>query len=146
MRQNVNARIYTFREVIYESGVVSQQISIIFIFVAVFMYLDTGYVKPTFLIVFTIASTMVYFALKIVCNSQTYRLQSFIIVPALGFAISPVLKTLTRTISTDTIYAMSSAMLLVNLLLHDYGAGVSIVCRAFSLNAAIFAAVCLASR
>lgn len=37
--------------------------------------------------------------------------------------MSPVLKTLTGTTSTDSIYAMAACMLLVNLFTHDYGAG-----------------------
>ena len=41
---------------------------------------------------------------------------------AFGYGLSPVLMTLTLTISTDTIYAMTVAMLLANLLFHDYGA------------------------
>ena len=40
---------------------------------------------------------------------------------AFGYGLSPVLMTLTETISTDTIYAMTVAMLLANLLFHDYG-------------------------
>ena len=40
---------------------------------------------------------------------------------AFGYGLSPVLMTLTDTISTDTIYAMTVAMLLANLLFHDYG-------------------------
>jgi phosphatidylinositol glycan class C protein len=41
---------------------------------------------------------------------------------ALAFGLSPILMTLTSTISTDTIYAMTVGMLLTNLLFHDYGA------------------------
>ena len=146
MKQNVNTKIYNFREVIFESGVVSQQISIIFIFVGIFIYLDTGYIRPTYLIVFTFVTTALYIFLKFLYDRTTLRFESFVTVPALAFAFSPILQTLTRTISTDTIYAMSTAMLFVNLLLHDYGAGVAMVSKAFSLNAALFAAVCLASR
>ena len=39
-----------------------------------------------------------------------------------SYGLSPVLMTLTRTTSTDTIYAMTFFMLLANLLFHDYGA------------------------
>jgi len=38
-----------------------------------------------------------------------------------GFGLSPILMTLTESISTDTIYAMTFFMLLANLLFHDYG-------------------------
>lgn len=91
-----------------------------------------------------------------------------------GFGLSPILMTLTETISTDTIYAMTTFMLLANVIFHDYGANAALwvalssrklfksyriitienrstllhfrVSQSLSLNAAIFAAVCLASR
>jgi phosphatidylinositol glycan class C protein len=37
-----------------------------------------------------------------------------------SFVLSPVLVSLTETVSTDTIYAMTTIMLLANLLFHDY--------------------------
>uniref|UniRef100_A0A8B9UPW9 Phosphatidylinositol N-acetylglucosaminyltransferase subunit C n=1 Tax=Anas zonorhyncha TaxID=75864 RepID=A0A8B9UPW9_9AVES len=66
---------------------------------------------------------------------------------ASAFSSSPgVLKTLTESISTDTIYAMSVFMLLGHLIFFDYGANAAIVSSTLSLNMAIFASVCLASR
>jgi len=64
---------------------------------------------------------------------------------AFGLGLSPLLHRLTDTISTDTIYTTSACMLLVHLAFHDYGlqgGGLN----ALSLNAGLFAAVCLASR
>ncbi len=46
---------------------------------------------------------------------------------AFGYGLSPVLMTLTDTISTDTIFAMTTAMLLANLLFHDYGASAAML-------------------
>ncbi|KAG9508486.1 Phosphatidylinositol N-acetylglucosaminyltransferase subunit C [Fragariocoptes setiger] len=63
-----------------------------------------------------------------------------------GFSVSPILKTLTETISTNTIYTMFALTKLVHLIFYDYGAKAAIVNRHISLNAAIFGAVCLASR
>lgn len=63
-----------------------------------------------------------------------------------GFFVSPILKTLTETISTDSIYAMVAVMFIVHLAFYDYGVEVAMVSPSLSLNAAIFAAVCLASR
>lgn len=60
--------------------------------------------------------------------------------------MSPVLKTLTETISTDTIYLMVSVMLLIHLVTFDYGVDFAIVNQPVSLNVAVFATVCLASR
>ena len=38
------------------------------------------------------------------------------------FGLCPILTSLTVTISSDTIYALSAFMLLINLIFHDYGA------------------------
>lgn len=63
-----------------------------------------------------------------------------------GLALSPVLYKLTDTISTDTIYTMTTLVLLIHLIFHDYGLRSSFVSHPLSLNAGLFAAVCLASR
>lgn len=63
-----------------------------------------------------------------------------------GFAMSPILRTLSETISTDTIYAMCTLMMLVHLSFYNYGINTAIVSKPISLNAAFFASVCLASR
>lgn len=49
-------------------------------------------------------------------------LKTAVIFTGFSFGLSPVLVSLTETISTDTIYAMTTVMLLANLLFHDYGA------------------------
>lgn len=72
------------------------------------------------------------------------NLQSATIFLSFTFGFSPVLKTLTESVSTDTVYAMSAVMLLAHLVSFPYAqpspAG------SLSLNAALFASVCLASR
>lgn len=61
--------------------------------------------------------------------------------------LADVFRTLTETISTDTVHSMSGFLLLVHLFSHEYHPK----CRPFSsstlsLNSATFAAICLASR
>lgn len=69
-----------------------------------------------------------------------------------GFGLAPVLYRLTDTISTDTIHTASFLALFMHLLSHDYTQPASVSSslyasdNAFSLNASLFAAVCLASR
>eukprot|EP00040_Diaphanoeca_grandis_P021084 m.112254 g.112254 ORF g.112254 m.112254 type:complete len:287 (+) comp28180_c0_seq1:335-1195(+) len=64
------------------------------------------------------------------------------------YAVSPVLNTLTDSISTNTIYWMVSVMLGFNLLLNDYKPTprAQRIVLPGALNAGTFAAVCLASR
>ena len=63
-----------------------------------------------------------------------------------GFIVSPILKTLTETISTDTVYAMVTVMMMLHVIFFDYGIESAIVSPPVSLNAGLFGAVCLASR
>lgn len=63
-----------------------------------------------------------------------------------GIIVSPILKTLTETISTDTLYAMVTIMMVIHVIFFDYGIESAIVNPPISLNAALFGAVCLASR
>ena len=63
-----------------------------------------------------------------------------------GFTMSPLLKTLTETISTDTINLMVTLMMMTHLIFFDYGTSSAVINQPISLNAAIFGAVCLASR
>jgi phosphatidylinositol glycan class C protein len=65
------------------------------------------------------------------------------------YLLSPLLHTLTGTISGDTITACVAASLLAHLYLHDYSAGADVtqtIGGSLSLGAAMFASVLLASR
>lgn len=48
-------------------------------------------------------------------------LKTFVMFTGFSYCLSPVLASLTETISTDTIYAMTTVMLLANLAFHNYG-------------------------
>lgn len=71
-------------------------------------------------------------------------LQSATIFLSFTFGFSPVLKTLTESVSTDTVYALSAVMLLAHLVSFPYAHPSTP--GSLSLNAALFASVCLASR
>ena len=49
-------------------------------------------------------------------------MRTYMIVLTFGAGLSPLLMTLTATISSDTLYMMCFFLLLANLLFHDYGA------------------------
>ncbi|CAH3114118.1 unnamed protein product [Porites lobata] len=156
MKKNLNTRTYQFWSVVLESGAVSQQLSSVSIFVAAFVYMDFGLLSPSILVVLSSVLTLVGYVLFDALDNGTLRqhskrtrlddLKSCILVLVSVLLLSPVLKTLTDSISTDTIYAMTTFMLAMNLLLYDYGTRAAIVSRSTSLNASIFASVCLASR
>jgi len=146
MKKNVNTRMYKIKDVIFESGIVSQQVAIICIFVSLFIYMDNGVVGPTYVLLLGLIFLVIGVIIQYLVTRKTISWIQYVKVAGFVFALSPILKTLTKTISTDTIYAMSTGMLLINLLFHDYGTGNPGVSKVISLNASIFAAVCLASR
>jgi len=146
LKKNVNTQLYDLRTVIHGSGVVSQQLSCICIFVCLFIYMHNNDVTPETMLLLSLVGFVVSVAIMRKLENTHVDLFSVVHISLLVFGVSPILQTLTITISTDTIYAMTTGMLLANILFHDYGAGVAIVSRAISLNTSMFAAVCLASR
>ncbi|KAG0728446.1 Phosphatidylinositol N-acetylglucosaminyltransferase subunit C [Chionoecetes opilio] len=60
--------------------------------------------------------------------------------------VSPVIKSLTGSVATDSINASTTFLLLLRLAVHDYGTEVAIVNPTVSHNVGLFASVCLASR
>ncbi|XP_002732742.2 phosphatidylinositol N-acetylglucosaminyltransferase subunit C-like [Saccoglossus kowalevskii] len=154
MKKNVNTRTYKLQNVIIESGVVSQQLSSICLFIVTFIYMEEGTLSPQLL--FTVGSLMTVFGylLHDIVDGRRNRkdrtrmddMKTICLFLAVSFGLSPILKNLTDSISTDTIYAMTVFMFLGNLLFHDYGTTGAVTSDALSLNAAIFGSVCLASR
>ncbi|KAG7154892.1 phosphatidylinositol N-acetylglucosaminyltransferase subunit C-like [Homarus americanus] len=59
---------------------------------------------------------------------------------------SPVVKSLTGSVATDSINACTTFLLILRLVVHDYGTTVAIVNPTVSHNVGVFASVCLASR
>ncbi|EDO32752.1 predicted protein [Nematostella vectensis] len=156
MKKNLHTRTYKLRDVIWESGVVSQQISSVCIFASLFVYMEQDNLSPSTLLMISSALTLSGYLLYDLMDHGEAReksgrtrmddVKSMLLVLGCVLFFSPVLKNLTDTISTDTIYAMTAVMLGMNLLFHDYGTSAAIVSNSASLNSATFASVCLASR
>ncbi|RHZ61255.1 hypothetical protein Glove_349g102 [Diversispora epigaea] len=158
LQENVNVRTYDYWTVVKESTVISQHISSIMIFIAVFIYLYLEILSGPILItsgtVFTIIG-YIFWDKSISKTDPSYEYKRWR--TAKGFALffaallglSPILKTLTRTISDDTIWALTVILFLANMLFHDYGSDNRTNIKfpgSLSTNAAIFASVLLASR
>ncbi|XP_033124297.1 phosphatidylinositol N-acetylglucosaminyltransferase subunit C-like [Anneissia japonica] len=151
MKKNVNIKTYEYWNVVLETGMVTQQLSSVSIFVVLFIYMDFGLLNPGSMVLVSAALLLLGYALFIATDktrkiSAKQDIQVMLIFLTFALGLSPVLQTLTETISTDTIYAMTVFMLLGNVLFHDYGVSQAISSRSLSLNASVFASVCLASR
>ncbi|XP_070795280.1 phosphatidylinositol N-acetylglucosaminyltransferase subunit C-like [Pituophis catenifer annectens] len=154
--KNIHARKYQYWAVVFESGVVIQQLCSVCVFVVIWWYMDMGLLAPQWQFGVGLIASLIGYVLFDATDSGIERNQSgqtqwgdlknSVVFVAFTYGFSPILKTLTESISTDTIYAMSALMLLGHLIFYDYGANAAIVSSTLSLNMAIFASVCLASR
>lgn len=159
LKRNLHTRTYKFQELAIASGTITQEFSSVCLFVSVFWCVQETWLLPTSLLACSVIvglSVVGYNSLVFVYQSRHKPLAHFTAVTEYGVsaivfilflcAVSPILKTLTEAISTDTIWAMTVGMLSVHLVFHNYGPEQDMVSNSISLNAAIFAAVCLASR
>ncbi|CAG8690006.1 17443_t:CDS:2, partial [Acaulospora morrowiae] len=162
LKRNANVRLYDYWSVVMESTVISQHISSIVIFIAIFIYLYLDMLLAQTLIicgtVFTIIG-YIFWDKSISKTDPSYEYKSKLagwktakgamLFSATLLGLSPILKTLTKDISSDTIWALTVILFLANMLFHDYGSENRTNIKfpgSLSTNAAIFASVLLASR
>jgi len=151
LKTNYNNQHYTFAQCFCGVTNVSQEISCVTLFLIIFYYLYENTVQPQKILfnsfVFTGLGYMIYIGRdfqkikNVIEDSKTVG-----VVLLFGYIFSPVLYTLTDSISTDTIFSNTFVILFFHLLLHDYGIDGFLVSRTVSLNCGIFASICLASR
>ncbi|KAG8555829.1 hypothetical protein GDO81_017831 [Engystomops pustulosus] len=156
LRKNIYVRRYSYWAVVFESAMVIQQLCSVCSFSVVWWYMDQDLLSPQKLCGVGLAITLLGYLLFDAVDKGSGRkecgrtrwddLKSSLVFIAFTYGFSPVLKTLTESISTDTIYAMSVLMLIGHLVFFDYGANAAVVSSTMSINMAIFASVCLASR
>ncbi|XP_068449110.1 phosphatidylinositol N-acetylglucosaminyltransferase subunit C [Clinocottus analis] len=154
LRRNEGIRQYRYWAVVREAGFVGEQLSCVAIFITLWLYMEQSLLSPETLLWTSLACALLGYGLHRALPSQVDSgcerrtrladLQSAAIFLSFTFGFSPVLKTLTESVSTDTVYAMSAVMLLAHLASFPYAQPSPP--GSLSLNAALFASVCLASR
>lgn len=152
LRKNVEFKEISLLEAIRGASYLTQQLCTVVAFVMVYIYLYNEWIDAQCLFycstVITVCGYIVYktfYATEIKKNWGN-DLRTALIFVVFGNLFAPVLHTLTDTISTDTIYTMTFLMMLIHLIFFDYGVSAAVVSKSLSLNAAVFASVCLASR
>ncbi|KAI9474165.1 MAG: phosphatidylinositol N-acetylglucosaminyltransferase subunit C [Benjaminiella poitrasii] len=159
LQRNVNVRSYDYWTMVYESGVITQHMSSVVIFIAIFVYLQDHVLTGQHLIWTGSLLTGLGYIFwdwtmlrtqrdNVFKRQRVAKSAFFFFITLLG--LSPILKTLTSQISDDTIWALTVCCFLANILFHDYHApqpnhNIKIP-GSLSTNAAIFASVLLASR
>ncbi|KAI0724545.1 phosphatidylinositol N-acetylglucosaminyltransferase [Cerioporus squamosus] len=163
LSRNPNFRPYTYRHLVILSCPISQHLASIFVFLAVFMRLQQRLLDPRALVWISIGVFLAgYIAWELLecssADSQTRytnrakTLKASILVFLALMSLSPVLKTLTAATSSDSIWALSACLFVLNALLADYTAmnprshQRERLTSVLSMNAAISSSVVLASR
>lgn len=152
LKKNVHITEISPLTAVLGAGLVTQEMCIVVFFVIVYVYLYNGWIEPeTVFVQSSLVAAVGYLTYRILLTNKNYYdvmvkdLRTVLIFVVFGYVLSPILKTLTDTISTDTIYAMTTFMMIIHFIFFDYGVSAAIVSSS-SLNAAIFGSVCLASR
>ena len=146
LRTNINLSPISFKQSITGSLRITTYLSMVFIFLSVYFLLENGAIS---LINISMVSAAIYFTLPILSfveNSSSISVRDSIIYLGISFALSPVLKTLTESTSTDSIYAICSLLFLLHLFSIDYGKSYVVASKQISLSTSLCAAICLASR
>jgi len=151
LKTNYNLQQYTFAQCFCGVTKVSQEISFVTLFLIIFYYLYENTVQPQKILFNSFVATGLGYMIYIGSDFQKIRnviedSKTVGVVLLFGYILSPLLHTLTDSISTDTIFSNTFIILFFHLLLHDYGVDGFLVSKTVSLNCGIFASICLASR
>lgn len=151
LQRNKNVKIFTLTEAFSGATQLSQQITSVTIFLVLFHVMYVELVVPEIILSYSSLFTFVGYLLFMCSQRQWTKMlkndsKTVLSVLIFGHILSPMLHTLTDSISTDTIFTITFFVMTIHLIFFDYGLPAFMVSKAVSLNAAIFGSICLASR
>lgn len=150
LQKNINIKPVTITAAIRGVSKLNAQISCVTIFLIIFYGLFINAITPNQILCYSTIATIFGYILYMQTGHRTNLLhedtKTVLSVLVFGYLFSPLLHTLTDSISTDTIFTMTFVVLIIHLVFFDYGLPAFIISKAISLNAAIFGSICLASR
>lgn len=162
LQKNINVKSFEYWQAVIGATKLTHQLSIIVVFLLVFHNLNThpAYIPAEQLLPIVCLISCFGYCLYVLANGPRTRpdgtksysntiiddSKTVVCVLVFGFILSPMLHTLTKSISTDTIYTITFFMFLLHIICFDYGLPAALVSNAISINAAMFGTICLASR
>ncbi|XP_012262687.1 phosphatidylinositol N-acetylglucosaminyltransferase subunit C [Athalia rosae] len=151
LRKNINPSNITAMEAISFAASVLTQLNIVILFVIIFVWLNNKWTAPNIIFVFSgIPTSAGYFVHTFrkpdMLGKLSKDFRTVVIFLAFGYILSPILKTLTDTVSTDTIYAMTIFMFLIHLIFSKYGSPQVTLSDSLSITSSLFGSLMLASR
>ncbi|XP_012279271.1 phosphatidylinositol N-acetylglucosaminyltransferase subunit C [Orussus abietinus] len=151
LRKNVKPNNVLKNEAITLGAGISIQLSIVVLFIIVFVWLNNEWTTPN--IIFTVSAmltVLAYFLYSLKFPNTLDRIstdfRTVLIFLTFGYIVSPILKTLTETVSTDTIYVMTVSMFLTHLIFSKYGSPPVSLSDSLSITSSLFGSLMLTSR
>lgn len=151
LQRNKNVKIFKFNEAVSGATQLTQQISSCTLFLVLFYVMYADLVVPEIVLTFSTLVTLVGYLMFMFTQNQRSEMlkndsKTVLSVLIFGHLLSPMLHTLTDSISTDTIFTITFFVMTIHVMFFDYSLPAFMVSKAVSLNAAIFGSICLASR
>ncbi|XP_046975017.1 spliceosome-associated protein CWC27 homolog isoform X1 [Vanessa cardui] len=148
LRKNLFVEKVTLKQAVLGSFRVVLRLCLCVLYAILFVYMYNKWVHTHTVIYLSITIAFVCYILYICVEGGAFlrHFKIVLVYLVIGYILSPILHTLTDTVSTDTIYAWAVIMMLVHLMFFDYDVPAAFVSKSLSINAAIFASVCLVSR
>lgn len=150
LQKNKNVKIFEFREAFLGITKLNYQISTVTTFLLVFHAMYNDHIEPGVILIYSSLATLfgylIYIRKEFSFRAVSEHIKTVLSVLVFGYISSPLLHTLTQSISTDTIFTMTFFVMFIHVIFFDYGVPAFMVSTAISFNAAIFGAICLSSR
>ncbi|XP_058800995.1 phosphatidylinositol N-acetylglucosaminyltransferase subunit C [Phymastichus coffea] len=151
LRKNIKPNSVTIDEAINLAASISTQLSMVILFVIIFIWLNNEWITPNVIFVSSTFLTVVGYVRYIIKTCKVFEkiskdLRTVLIFLTFGYILSSVLKTLTETISTDTIYTMTVFMFLIHLIFSKYDSTNISISESLSITSSIFGSLMLTSR
>lgn len=151
-RYNENLVTYSLQSCLAGGAEVATQLSLVIIFWSCYKFIKSDSLSPASLTLSVMSVSVLGYLCIIFTRSKNTLgslmagLKTSFLFTITGYSLSPVLHTLTDSISTDSLHTMAASSFLLHLLTSDYGLPAPVVSWQISINAAVFSSVCLASR
>ncbi|CAI4228640.1 unnamed protein product [Auanema sp. JU1783] len=151
LKKNVSVVSYTYKEAVIGSANFMFHISSVALFYALYEnvqehnFFDVTIVNSFICLFVTLYIIFIVFLTQTKVDFVDHAYTVFTLF-SFGYALTPIIRTLTDTISTDTIYAFSFLSALISCIFHDYGLNAPIVSFPLSLSSGLCSAIFLLSR
>ncbi|CAG7835423.1 unnamed protein product [Allacma fusca] len=160
LRLNPNPINYGFTDVAVKASRIAIQVSTSLVFIIVYYHMNYENLHPGPVLITTLVTSACGYVIynlsptrnfcqqffRLIINVPKEHMRVAVVYLVFSYLLAPTLRTLTDTISTDTIHVTAVIMLCLHLVTSDYGMKGFMVSKPISVNAAVIGSIFLASR